>query len=394
MKNRLFHRHYVLTLLINLLLFITFYLLNASLPLLAAKQFDVSQAALGWVVTSFILATVCSRPLIGHWLDRHDVKRMLLISATLFTTMSLLYLLVLPLNSFLYLIIVRILHGFSFGMLSSSISLAVTTLIPKTRQGEGMGYFVLSMNLASVLGPVIGLSLIQHDAFFLYFITVALLAFVSLVLMIRLPLTSQHIPNTRVFRLHQSLFLSRPLLLLATVLAGVAISSTAAFISLYTDSIGHISYASYFYAIVALGMVAIRPLAGRWFDQKGPGFVLFPSYLLYGLGFILLGVFPSLPGLLLAALIIGIGSASIFPGLQTVMLTYAAPHQKGKAISTFFLAYDSGFGLGALLLSGLAAKIGYSNMFLFCSAIVLTSGFIYFIFNRRNAPPHEHELAS
>ena len=38
MKNRLFHRHYVLTLLINLLLFITFYLLNASLPLLATQM--------------------------------------------------------------------------------------------------------------------------------------------------------------------------------------------------------------------------------------------------------------------------------------------------------------------------------------------------------------------
>lgn len=268
MTNRLFHRHYVMTLLINLLLFITFYLLNASLPLLAAKRFDVSQAALGWVVTSFILATVCSRPLIGHWLDRFDLKRVLLISAGLFTFMSLLYVFVLPLESFVYLIVVRVLHGFSFGMLSSSISLAVTTLIPKPRQGEGMGYFVLSMNLASVLGPVIGLSLIQQEAFFFYFVLVALLAFLSFVLMVRLPLESQHVPNRIAFRLHQSLFLSRPLLLLATVLAGVAISSTSAFISLYADSIGHVPYASYFYAVVALGMVAIRPLAGNGLIKK------------------------------------------------------------------------------------------------------------------------------
>ncbi|HAZ39519.1 MAG TPA: MFS transporter, partial [Exiguobacterium sp.] len=88
MTTRLFSRHYVMTLVINLLLFITFYLLNASLPLLAAKQFPVSASALGWIVTSFILATVCSRPLIGHWLDRYDLKRVLMISATLFTMMS------------------------------------------------------------------------------------------------------------------------------------------------------------------------------------------------------------------------------------------------------------------------------------------------------------------
>ncbi|HAL00101.1 MAG TPA: MFS transporter, partial [Exiguobacterium sp.] len=152
MVNRLFHRHYVTTLLVNLLLFITFYLLNASLPLLAAQKFEVSQGSLGWVVTAFVLATVCSRPLIGHWLDRYELKRMLLLSASLFTLFSCLYLIILPIESFSLLLIIRVLHGFSFGMISSSLSLSVTTLIPKHRQGEGMGYFVLSMNLASVLG--------------------------------------------------------------------------------------------------------------------------------------------------------------------------------------------------------------------------------------------------
>ena len=395
MTARLFSRHYVMTLIINLLLFITFYLLNASLPLLAAKQFSVSASALGWIVTSFILATVCSRPLIGHWLDRYDLKRVLMISASLFTVMSICYMLVLPLESFFYLIIIRIIHGFSFGMLSSSISLAVTTLIPKTRQGEGMGYFVLSMNLASVLGPVIGLAFIQEKAFVLYFVTVAALAVIALLLMMRLPLTSQHIPSTSAFRLSQSLFLSRPLLLVATLLAGVAISSTSAFISLYTDSIGHIAYASYFYALVALGMVAIRPIAGKLFDQRGAAFVLLPSYVLYMIGFVILGMYPSLAGLLLAAVIIGVGSASIFPGLQTVLLNFAPPAQKGKAISTFFLAYDTGFGIGALILATVASGIGYSNMFLSCSLIVLVSGLLYFTFTKRQAASSEtEELAS
>jgi len=319
----------------------------------------------------------------------------LMISASLFTVMSICYMLVLPLESFFYLIIIRIIHGFSFGMLSSSISLAVTTLIPKTRQGEGMGYFVLSMNLASVLGPVIGLAFIQEKAFVLYFVTVAVLAIIALFLMMRLPLTSQHVPSTSAFRLSQSLFLSRPLLLVATLLAGVAISSTSAFISLYTDSIGHIAYASYFYALVALGMVGIRPIAGKLFDQRGAAFVLLPSYALYMIGFVILGMYPSFVGLLTAAIIIGIGSASIFPGLQTVLLNFAPPAQKGKAISTFFLAYDTGFGIGALILATVASGIGYSNMFLSCSLIVLVSGLLYFTFTKRQAASSEtEELAS
>ncbi len=392
--NRLFHRHYVTTLLVNLLLFITFYLLNASLPLLAAQKFEVSQGSLGWVVTAFVLATVCSRPLIGHWLDRYEVKRMLLLSASLFTLFSCLYLIILPIESFSLLLIIRVLHGFSFGMISSSLSLSVTTLIPKHRQGEGMGYFVLSMNLASVLGPVIGLTLIAHDVMVWYFMTVALLAICSFLFMIRLPLTSSHIPQTSPFRLRQSLFLDSPVLLLATNFAGIAISSTSAFISLYADSIHHVTYASYFYGLAALGMVAIRPLAGKRFDRKGPASVLIPSYGLYAVGFLVLGFFPTLYGLLFAALIIGIGSACIFPGLQTVMLTYAAPEQKGKAISTFFLAYDSGFGIGAFLLSGIAAKTGYSNMFLICSLVVVSSGLLYVYSRRSSATATNQDIAS
>ncbi|VWX35090.1 MFS transporter [Exiguobacterium oxidotolerans] len=392
--NRLFHRHYVTTLVVNLLLFITFYLLNASLPLLAAQQFNVSQSSLGWVVTAFILATVCSRPLIGHWLDRYELKRMLLLSATFFMIVSCLYLIVLPLESFSLLLIIRVLHGFSFGMISSSLSLSVTTLIPPPRQGEGMGYFVLSMNLASVLGPVIGLTLIAHDALVWYFVTIALLAICSFSFIWRLPLTSSHVTSSAPFRLRQSLFLSSPVLLLATVLAGIAISSTSAFISLYADAMGHVTYASYFYGLAALGMVAIRPFAGKRFDRRGPASVLVPSYALYAVGFLVLGLFPTLPGLLFAALIIGIGSASIFPGLQTVMLTYAAPAQKGKAISTFFLAYDSGFGIGAFLLSGIAAKVGYSNMFLMCSLVVVSSGLLYGYFRRSTSLSTDQNIAS
>ena len=225
--------------------------------------------------------------------------------------------------------------------------------------------------------------------------TVAALAVIALLLMTRLPLTSQHVPSTSAFRLSQSLFLSRPLLLIATLLAGVAISSTSAFISLYTDSIGHIAYASYFYALVALGMVGIRPIAGKLFDQRGAAFVLLPSYALYMMGFVILGIYPSFAGLLTAAVIIGIGSASIFPGLQTVLLNFAPPAQKGKAISTFFLAYDTGFGIGALILATVASGIGYSNMFLSCSLIVLVSGLLYFTFTKRQAASSEtEELAS
>ncbi|MCY1690366.1 hypothetical protein OVA29_06015 [Exiguobacterium sp. SL14] len=76
-------------------------------------------------------------------------------------------------------------------------------------------------------------------------------------------------------------------------------------------------------------------------------------------------------------------------------MNFAPREQKGKAISTFFLAYDTGFGIGALILATVASKIGYSNMFLSCSLIVLVSGLLFLTFTKRQVTLSEpEELAS
>lgn len=42
----------------------------------------------------------------------------------------------------------------------------VNQFIPEQRKGEGMGYYVMSVNLGIVLGPLIGLSLIEYWSYF------------------------------------------------------------------------------------------------------------------------------------------------------------------------------------------------------------------------------------
>ncbi len=122
--------------------------------------------------------------------------------------------------------------------------------------------------------------------------------------------------------------------------------------------------------------------------------MLLPSYVLYMIGFVILGMYPSFavyclqPSLLESVLLLSSRSSNR-------SLELRPPAQKGKAISTFFLAYDTGFGIGALILATVASGIGYSNMFLSCSLIVLVSGLLYFTFTKRQAASSEtEELAS
>ncbi|MDV2583595.1 MFS transporter, partial [Alkalibacillus haloalkaliphilus] len=49
-----------------------------------------------------------------------------------------------------------------FGIATTAIGGIVADIIPASRRGEGMGYFVLSTNMAMVLGPFIGLMIMQQ----------------------------------------------------------------------------------------------------------------------------------------------------------------------------------------------------------------------------------------
>lgn len=60
-------------------------------------------------------------------------------------------------------IVLRILHGFAFGMVTVSGNTIVIDILPSSRRGEGLGYYGMANNLAMSFGPMIGL--FMHESF-------------------------------------------------------------------------------------------------------------------------------------------------------------------------------------------------------------------------------------
>lgn len=56
-------------------------------------------------------------------------------------------------------IIFRIVHGFSFGMVTVGGNTLVIDIMPSSRRGEGLGYYGLTNNIAMSIGPMFGLFL-------------------------------------------------------------------------------------------------------------------------------------------------------------------------------------------------------------------------------------------
>src|SRR5699024_12699604 len=82
-------------------------------------------------------------------------------------------------NTFTPLLILRFIHGISFGILTTATSAIAANIVPEARRGAGMGYFSMAMNIAVVAGPFIGLTLLQYIYFKQFILTISLLIYIS-----------------------------------------------------------------------------------------------------------------------------------------------------------------------------------------------------------------------
>ena len=121
-------------------------------------------------------------------------------------------------------------------------------------------------------------------------------------------------------------------------------------------------------------------IIGRLFDKKGLDSVIYPGLILFILGLFILGHIESLSGLIIAAIILGLGFGAVSPAFHTLAVKAAPPERSGVATSTYFWSLDISVGLAATLLSIAANQWGYALMYgtISTSATALTLLF-YFI---------------
>lgn len=71
-----------------------------------------------------------------------------------------------------------------FGVTSTAAAAVAALVLPLSRKGEGIGYFALSTNLAMVVGPLVGLLLMQYwgpSAVFFFLILGALFTLIAMI---------------------------------------------------------------------------------------------------------------------------------------------------------------------------------------------------------------------
>ena len=155
--------------------------MNLALPAIG-KEFNASAIELGWIMSSYILATAIFLLPFGRLGDIVGRKKIFSFGILLFTVSTFLIIFSWSITA---LIFFRILQGLSSAMIFGTSMAIVTAVFKPGERGRAMGINVTSTYLGLSVGPIIGGLLTQHLGWKSIFIFLVPLGITSLILIKR-----------------------------------------------------------------------------------------------------------------------------------------------------------------------------------------------------------------
>ncbi|WP_097025677.1 MFS transporter [Clostridium peptidivorans] len=386
-KPKLWTKNFLIVSTANFFLYFTFYLLMVTITIFATEKFHASPSEAGLASGIFVIGLLISRIFTGRYIDQIGWKKTLYIGFVLFLITTCLYVLV---NSMGSLLIVRFLNGAAMGIASTATGTIVAKIIPNERRGEGTGYYALSLTVAASIGPFLGMFITEHATFYMNFIVcIVFLAFSFIaVFFIKIPkleFTKEQLKSRKGLSLHNFFEVKAiPISIISCIIA-LAYSSILTFITTYAKEINLVDVSSFFFIVYAVFVLVSRPFTGRWFDEKGENFVMYPAILLFAMALFFLSQTHKGFFLLLAGALLGLGYGTTSSSVQAISVKVSPKHRIGLATSTNFIFQDLGVGIGPFILGFFIPLIGYRGLYMMMSAVLLVCLFLYYLLHGRKA---------
>lgn len=393
MTDKLWTRNFLSASIGNFLLFFAFYLLIPIFPLFLIDSFEVSKSAVGLVLSAYTLAALLIRPMSGFMLDMLPRKPQYLIAFFLFVVSFVSYPLVTSINLFL---LFRILHGFTFGYITTASNSLVVDILPSSRRGEGLGYFGVANNLAMVVGPMISLLMYErglgYNAIFFLSILSGLLGFVF-ALSIRLK--KPFVPTPEEALTLDRFFLFKGLRAGITfLLTGIPYGMIMTYLAIYAQELNITIGSGAFFSLFAVGLITSRMLSGKMVDRGRLTNAIQTGMLISGVGLMVLASLQRINGYSHEAVLIiffalpialGLGYGLLFPAYNTLFVNLAPNNRRATASSTFMTSWDLGVGAGLILGGRFADSEGGLSLAYMVGSLLIVLAYVYFI---KSAGPH------
>ncbi|MGO4889304.1 MFS transporter [Anaerobacillus sp. MEB173] len=381
---KLWTGQYVAILMMAFLFFICLQLLTAGFPAYIT-EIKNNPAQAGLMTTVFMVAAIVTRPLIGFLIHKVNIKMISILTLIFIAiTVGISY----GQDSTALLLVLRVLHGIGFGIITTIFSTMATAIIPSHRLGEGIGYYSMATSVGTTLAPMFALSILQFYSYNLM-ITLSItltLASLFLCLFVKVPKFTGTNQSTKIVSFKEYAFDKRALL--PCILVSMFSFSLGGVISFLRElgkeaNIG--GSVSLFFLIIAISMVIVRPISGRIFDRLGHKVIIIPGVISGIIGLFLLSITESATSLLIAGVFYGTAYGTIAPTLQAIAVRFVDREKQGTANAMYFSAMDLGVAIGSIGLGVIASFTSYQFIYGFSILSLVGLLFIYsFILLKQN----------
>jgi MFS family permease len=379
-EDRLFTLDFVSATLANFVNGFGLQMLMATLPVYVIRL-GGSRAEAGLVSGAAFITALLFRPFVGWLTDAWRRRPLVLIGTSCYGFASVVYLLA---GSIPPLLLGRFVHGFGSSCYTTAANAYVADIAPLRRRAEAMGLFSAAQALALIMGPVVGFILIGATGFhYLFYFSggLALLAFFMSIFARerRQPKAIKGrpwSPRTGIVAID-----ALPAAWI-TLCMGMGFGAVNAFIAIFAEPRG-VANPGFYFMVQAIALLISRTFAGRLADRYGRAAVIVPGIILMTIAMSLLPLANGLPSFVISASLCGLGFGAAQPATMALLIDQVRPDQRGLATSTYYMGFDAGISIGAILLGLVSQHWGFGVMWPLAAACTLL-GLLGLLADRRS----------
>ena len=374
--SSIWSKNLVLACAANFLYFGSFYVLLPVLP-----QYVVSlggtASQIGFVIGTFTLFSVLTRPYFGKFIDIYGRKKFMLFGAGLF---SILFAVYGQIDAILPLCLIRAVHGIAHGSYMAAAFAYVADLAPPDRRGQVMGIYGVANVVAMALFPTIGSAVVETTKSFpmLFVISTILAAgaFLSVCFVDEIATVKKKAGTTGIM----SAARQQPVLIASLTLfsAATVYGAVVTFLPVYAPQKG-LANVGIFFSTYAVFTLISRLTAGKMSDRYGRRKIIIPFLGIVAIAVFLLPILSNLFLLMLIGACFGLGFGAFIPSLNAYVVDESAPAQRASALAFFTAFMDVGITSGALILGFVGQYWGFELMF-GIGGVLIVLGILLFVF--------------
>lgn len=303
----------------------------------------------GLIIGLFALAALFSRPFSGRLADTIGRIPVMIVGALVCIAAGFIYPLLSTITGFL---ILRFLHGFSTGFKPTGTTAYLADIVPAGKRGEAMGILGVAGSAGMAAGPAVGSFIATNYSINLMFWVSSFIAAASILVLMGMKET---LPSTVKF--NPKLLLIHPKdvieydVWVPSIVMLLTVYSFGTILTVTPDFSDHLELSNrgIFFTITLCASIVVRLVSGKASDRLGRENVLLFGTLCLVVAMIILGFTTSPLLFYFGAVTFGIAAGVNSPTIFAWTTDLGKETHIGKAMSTMFIALESGILLGSVV---------------------------------------------